>query len=69
MILACAPKRDPIYAIKAGGSGVLDDDAIAWASRDVREVSGLLFMVAKEEDRNGAQSRAAESEGNPSAAP
>ena len=39
VILACAPKRDPIYAIKAGGAGVLDDRALAWVSRDVREVS------------------------------
>jgi len=39
VILACAPKRDPVYAIKPGGAGVLDDRAIAWASRDVREVS------------------------------
>ena len=39
VILACAPKRDPIYAVKAGGSGVLDDGALAWVSREVREVS------------------------------
>ena len=39
VILACAPKREPIYAVKAGGSGVLDDSALAWVSRDVREVS------------------------------
>ena len=39
VILACAPKNDPIYAIKAGGSGVLDDGAIAWVSEEVREVS------------------------------
>jgi outer membrane protein assembly factor BamB len=39
IVLACAPKNDPIYAIKPKGSGVLDDSAIAWVSRDVREVS------------------------------
>ena len=39
IILACAPKRDPIYAIKAGGVGLLDDDALAWVSDDIREVS------------------------------
>lgn len=39
VILACAPKRDPIYAIQAGGSGLLDDDAIAWISQDQRDVS------------------------------
>lgn len=32
VILACAPKSDPIYAIKAGGIGLLDDSAIAWKS-------------------------------------
>lgn len=32
VILACAPKADPIYAIKAGGNGLLDDSAIAWKS-------------------------------------
>jgi outer membrane protein assembly factor BamB len=39
VVLACAPKRDPIYAVKAGGVGVLDDDALAWVSTSVREVS------------------------------
>ncbi len=39
VILVCAPKRDPVYAIKAGGSGQRGDDAIAWISEDVREVS------------------------------
>jgi outer membrane protein assembly factor BamB len=39
IILACAPKNAPVYAIRAGGSGVLDDSAIAWKSEDVREVS------------------------------
>lgn len=31
VVLACAPKGDPIYAIRPG-SGVLGDDAIAWTS-------------------------------------
>jgi len=39
VILACAPKQDPIYAIRAGGTGTLDDDAIVWVSRDSRAVS------------------------------
>ena len=39
IVLACAPKREPIYAVKAGGSGTLDDSALAWVSRDAREVS------------------------------
>ncbi|MCG8586610.1 MAG: PQQ-binding-like beta-propeller repeat protein, partial [Pirellulales bacterium] len=39
VVLACAPKRDPVYAIKLGGSGKLDKDAVAWVSREAREVS------------------------------
>lgn len=39
VILLCAPKREPIYAVKAGGSGTLDDRALAWVSRDSKEVS------------------------------
>lgn len=32
--LACAPKKEPIFAVKLGGSGALDDSAIAWTSED-----------------------------------
>jgi outer membrane protein assembly factor BamB len=32
VVLACAPKRDPVYAVKLGGTGKLDDSAIAWKS-------------------------------------
>ena len=41
VILACAPKKEPIYAIKAGGKGDLsnDESAIAWTSVDPRVVS------------------------------
>lgn len=39
VILACAPKRDPIYAINAGGQGTLGDAAIAWKSTDRRELT------------------------------
>jgi len=39
IVLACAPKNDPIYAIRVKGTGVYDDSAIAWVSRDVKEVS------------------------------
>ncbi|MCO6456988.1 MAG: PQQ-binding-like beta-propeller repeat protein [Pirellulaceae bacterium] len=39
IVLVCAPKRDPIYAIKAGGEGQLDDSFVAWISRDQRPVS------------------------------
>ena len=39
IVLVCAPKSDPVYAIKAGGTGRLGDDSIAWVSREKREVS------------------------------
>lgn len=39
IILACAPKRDPIYAIKAGGHGELGDAGIAWKSSEQRELT------------------------------
>jgi outer membrane protein assembly factor BamB len=39
IVLACAPKNAPIYAIQPTDTGVLDDNAIAWVSKDVREVS------------------------------
>ncbi len=41
VILACAPKKEPIYAIKAGGNGDLSDkqEAVAWTSVDPKVVS------------------------------
>ena len=39
VISVCAPKRDPIYAIKAGGKGLLNDNSIAWTSKDERPVT------------------------------
>ncbi len=39
IVLGCAPKRDPIYALKVDGSGTLDDSALAWVSRDVKAIS------------------------------
>lgn len=39
VVLACAPKRHPVYAVKAGLTGRLDDGALAWVSEEVREVS------------------------------
>jgi len=39
IVLACAPKNDPIYAVRVKGTGVYDDSSLAWVSRDVREVS------------------------------
>jgi outer membrane protein assembly factor BamB len=39
IVLGCAPKRDPIYALKVDGSGTLDDNALAWVSRDTKALS------------------------------
>lgn len=39
IILACAPKREPVYAVKAGASGTLNDSALAWKSVDERAIS------------------------------
>jgi outer membrane protein assembly factor BamB len=40
IILVCAPKSDPIYAIRPNGTGILDESAVVWTSRDVtKEVS------------------------------
>lgn len=34
VILACGPKGSPVYAVKAGGEGVLGDSEVAWASQE-----------------------------------
>ncbi len=39
VVLACAPKNDPIYAIQTGGAGLLDDGAVAWVSQRRGQVS------------------------------
>jgi outer membrane protein assembly factor BamB len=39
VVLACAPKGDPIYAVTIGGEGQLSDDALAWVSDEQRELS------------------------------
>ncbi len=39
IVLACAPKNDPIYAIRGDGRGLLDDGAVAWVSPRRSEVS------------------------------
>ena len=36
--LACGPKQSPVYAIKLGGQGTLDHQAVAWESPQ-REIS------------------------------
>jgi len=39
VVLACAPKHAPIYAITANGEGDLGDAGVLWTSRDNRPVS------------------------------
>ncbi|MBM4026599.1 MAG: hypothetical protein FJ280_14540, partial [Planctomycetes bacterium] len=40
VVLVCAPKGSPVYALKLGGAGVLDDSALAWTSGgESRDVS------------------------------
>lgn len=39
IILVCAPKRSPIYAIRAGGVGQLGEQSVVWISRDTRQLS------------------------------
>ncbi len=39
IILACAPKRDPIYALAAGGQGRLSDTAVVWKSDQQRNLT------------------------------
>lgn len=39
VILVCAPKGDPIYAVKAGGVGELGDAGLLWNSKKHRVVS------------------------------
>lgn len=43
VVLVCAPKREPVYAIKSGGKGNLDENAIAWKSNGAR--SGISSDV------------------------
>ncbi|MCB1063344.1 MAG: PQQ-binding-like beta-propeller repeat protein [Verrucomicrobiae bacterium] len=39
VVLACAPKKQPVFAIHAGGSGNLNNSAIAWTSAETKNVS------------------------------
>lgn len=39
VVLACAPKRDPVYAVTSDGEGELGDAGLLWTSRDNRPVS------------------------------
>jgi len=34
VILACAPKKEPVYAVRAGGNGNLGDAGLLWKSED-----------------------------------
>ena len=43
VVLVCAPKKEPVYAIKTGGKGRLNDDSIAWKSAGSR--SGITSDV------------------------
>jgi outer membrane protein assembly factor BamB len=38
VVLACAPKKNPVYAVKAGGTGVLNEADLLWKS-EPKEVS------------------------------
>jgi outer membrane protein assembly factor BamB len=47
VVLACGPKNSPVFAVKTGGNGTLNDSALAWQSptRDVTsDVTTPLFM-------------------------
>jgi len=39
VVLVCAPKRNPVYAIRPNGSGWLGPEAIAWHSLGVRRLT------------------------------
>lgn len=39
VVLACAPKNDPIYAVKADAQGTLPQDGYLWSSDDDRAIS------------------------------
>lgn len=60
IILVCAPKGDPVYAIRAGGTGTLGNDAVVWTSEGQREIASDVptpaaydgdFFILKEESR------------------
>jgi outer membrane protein assembly factor BamB len=50
VVLACAPKNAPVYAIKAGGNGKLDDSAIAWKSDEKQVTSDVPTPLFYEND-------------------
>lgn len=48
VVLACAPKREPVFAIKAGGNGTLGQGDIAWTSgeNDLKDVTSDVSTPA-----------------------
>ncbi|MGA2258116.1 MAG: PQQ-binding-like beta-propeller repeat protein [Thermoguttaceae bacterium] len=39
IVLVCAPKREPLYAVEADGGATVGQHANVWVSRDVKELS------------------------------
>jgi outer membrane protein assembly factor BamB len=39
VILACAPKGEPVFAVKAGLNGPQDDSALAWSTADKKDIT------------------------------
>ncbi|MBE0535975.1 MAG: PQQ-binding-like beta-propeller repeat protein [Phycisphaerae bacterium] len=39
LVLACAPKNAPVFAIRPNGAGLLDDTAVVWTTADAKEVT------------------------------
>jgi outer membrane protein assembly factor BamB len=39
VVLVCAPKGDPVYAIRPGGNGLLNESAVVWQTDRQREVT------------------------------
>ena len=39
VVIVCAPKGDPVYALPAGESGTLSNDSLVWVSRGSREIT------------------------------
>ena len=50
VVLACAPKGSPVYAVKAGATGTLDVSGLAWTSTE-RETSSDVSTPLFYQDR------------------
>lgn len=68
VVLACAPKGSPVFAVKAGLNGTQDDSALAWKS-ETREVTSDVatplfmdgdFFILAEDKRNLSRVQAAD---------